>query len=138
MCQDFDNSDLNSSSQHSSQNFKKFTKTYNSRCSLMVTHLTTNLPVSGLSMRWKQDPVYFNKYSYIYLVLEMITCSLRLWFSPKSEFQAVRFGNPILTLETPSTPNTAGLAQNAVSAARESALAGSSLSHLSGGHPNLV
>ncbi|KAL5090414.1 hypothetical protein Trisim1_004315 [Trichoderma cf. simile WF8] len=56
MCQDLDNSDSNPSSQHSSQNFKKSAKTYNSRCSLMVTHLTTNLPVSGLSMGEQTGP----------------------------------------------------------------------------------
>ncbi|EHK48512.1 hypothetical protein TRIATDRAFT_54178 [Trichoderma atroviride IMI 206040] len=31
-------------------------KTYNSRCSPMVTHLTTNLPVSGLSMGEQTGP----------------------------------------------------------------------------------
>ncbi|PTB37330.1 hypothetical protein M441DRAFT_148962, partial [Trichoderma asperellum CBS 433.97] len=31
-------------------------KTYNSRCSLMVTHSTTNLPVSGLSMGEQTGP----------------------------------------------------------------------------------
>ncbi|PTB50190.1 hypothetical protein M431DRAFT_262711 [Trichoderma harzianum CBS 226.95] len=31
-------------------------KTYNSRCSLMVTHLTTNLPVRGLSMGEQTGP----------------------------------------------------------------------------------
>ncbi|PTB52712.1 hypothetical protein M431DRAFT_90013 [Trichoderma harzianum CBS 226.95] len=31
-------------------------KTYNSRCSLMVTHSTTNLPVRGLSMGEQTGP----------------------------------------------------------------------------------
>ncbi|KAL5084609.1 hypothetical protein Trisim1_011610 [Trichoderma cf. simile WF8] len=31
-------------------------KTYNSRCSLVVTHPTTNLPVSGLSMGEQTGP----------------------------------------------------------------------------------
>ncbi|PTB37349.1 hypothetical protein M441DRAFT_149424, partial [Trichoderma asperellum CBS 433.97] len=31
-------------------------KTYNSRCSPVVTHLTTNLPVSGLSMGEQTGP----------------------------------------------------------------------------------
>ncbi|EHK50970.1 hypothetical protein TRIATDRAFT_9789, partial [Trichoderma atroviride IMI 206040] len=31
-------------------------KTYNSRCSLMVTHSTTNLPVNGLSMGEQTGP----------------------------------------------------------------------------------
>ncbi|PTB71335.1 hypothetical protein M440DRAFT_1344579, partial [Trichoderma longibrachiatum ATCC 18648] len=35
---------------------KKRTKTYNSRCSLVVTHPTTNLPVSGLSMGERTGP----------------------------------------------------------------------------------
>ncbi|KAL5095548.1 hypothetical protein Trisim1_000319 [Trichoderma cf. simile WF8] len=36
--------------------YKKQQKTYNSRCSLMVTHLTTNLPVRGLSMGEQTGP----------------------------------------------------------------------------------
>ncbi|PTB48388.1 hypothetical protein M431DRAFT_99825 [Trichoderma harzianum CBS 226.95] len=36
--------------------YKKRKKTYNSRCSLMVTHLTTNLPVRGLSMGEQTGP----------------------------------------------------------------------------------
>ncbi|ETR99799.1 hypothetical protein M419DRAFT_85484, partial [Trichoderma reesei RUT C-30] len=35
---------------------KKCKKTYNSRCSPVVTHLTTNLPVSGLSMGEQTGP----------------------------------------------------------------------------------
>ncbi|EHK27481.1 uncharacterized protein TRIVIDRAFT_140098, partial [Trichoderma virens Gv29-8] len=35
-------------------------KTYNSRCSLMVTHSTTNLPVSGLSMGEQTGPRIFH------------------------------------------------------------------------------
>ncbi|PTB41319.1 hypothetical protein M441DRAFT_457156, partial [Trichoderma asperellum CBS 433.97] len=35
---------------------KEKIKTYNSRCSLMVTHSTTNLPVSGLSMGEQTGP----------------------------------------------------------------------------------
>ncbi|PKK34574.1 hypothetical protein CI102_15181, partial [Trichoderma harzianum] len=35
---------------------KETPKTYNSRCSLMVTHSTTNLPVSGLSMGEQTGP----------------------------------------------------------------------------------
>ncbi|PTB48822.1 hypothetical protein M431DRAFT_546103, partial [Trichoderma harzianum CBS 226.95] len=34
-------------------------KTYNSRCSLMVTHSTTNLPVRGLSMGEQTGPRTF-------------------------------------------------------------------------------
>ncbi|EHK25075.1 uncharacterized protein TRIVIDRAFT_144008, partial [Trichoderma virens Gv29-8] len=34
----------------------KKAKTYNSRCSLMVTHSTTNLPVRGLSMGEQTGP----------------------------------------------------------------------------------
>ncbi|PTB46638.1 hypothetical protein M441DRAFT_110731, partial [Trichoderma asperellum CBS 433.97] len=35
---------------------KKRAKTYNSRCSPVVTHLTTNLPVSGLSRGERTGP----------------------------------------------------------------------------------
>ncbi|ETR96989.1 hypothetical protein M419DRAFT_46460, partial [Trichoderma reesei RUT C-30] len=35
-------------------------KTYNSRCSPVVTHLTTNLPVSGLSMGEQTGPRIFH------------------------------------------------------------------------------
>ncbi|PTB35220.1 hypothetical protein M441DRAFT_153848, partial [Trichoderma asperellum CBS 433.97] len=34
--------------------------TYNSRCSPVVTHLTTNLPVSGLSMGEQTGPRIFH------------------------------------------------------------------------------
>ncbi|KAH8125954.1 hypothetical protein LI328DRAFT_132393 [Trichoderma asperelloides] len=37
-------------------NKNKKIKTYNSRCSPVVTHLTTNLPVSGLSMGEQTGP----------------------------------------------------------------------------------
>ncbi|ETR98489.1 hypothetical protein M419DRAFT_40543, partial [Trichoderma reesei RUT C-30] len=46
-------------------------KTYNSRCSPMVTHLTTNLPVSGLSMGEQTGPRIFH-YLWSY-VLEIVT-----------------------------------------------------------------
>ncbi|KAL7806099.1 hypothetical protein V8C44DRAFT_206803 [Trichoderma aethiopicum] len=39
---------------------KNKTKTYNSRCSPVVTHLTTNLPVSGLSMGEQTGPRIFH------------------------------------------------------------------------------
>ncbi|PTB40120.1 hypothetical protein M441DRAFT_121999, partial [Trichoderma asperellum CBS 433.97] len=39
---------------------RKEKKTYNSRCSLMVTHSTTNLPVSGLSMGEQTGPRIFH------------------------------------------------------------------------------
>ncbi|ETS02381.1 hypothetical protein M419DRAFT_59285, partial [Trichoderma reesei RUT C-30] len=35
-------------------------KTYNSRCSLVVTHPTTNLPVSGLSLGEQTRPRIFH------------------------------------------------------------------------------
>ncbi|ETS03410.1 hypothetical protein M419DRAFT_75976 [Trichoderma reesei RUT C-30] len=35
---------------------KQKRKTYNSRCSPVVTHLTTNLPVSGLSLGEQTRP----------------------------------------------------------------------------------
>ncbi|ETS01424.1 hypothetical protein M419DRAFT_80646, partial [Trichoderma reesei RUT C-30] len=38
----------------------KKAKTYNSRCSLVVTHPTTNLPVSGLSMGEQTRPRIFH------------------------------------------------------------------------------
>ncbi|EHK43556.1 hypothetical protein TRIATDRAFT_34959, partial [Trichoderma atroviride IMI 206040] len=45
---------------------KEKTKTYNSRCSLMVTHSTTNLPVSGLSMGEQTGPrVFHYLWSYV-------------------------------------------------------------------------
>ncbi|KAL5083825.1 hypothetical protein Trisim1_000870 [Trichoderma cf. simile WF8] len=41
-------------------------KTYNSRCSLMVTHSTTNLPVRGLSMGEQTGPrVLLYLWSYV-------------------------------------------------------------------------
>ncbi|PTB75257.1 hypothetical protein M440DRAFT_1336292, partial [Trichoderma longibrachiatum ATCC 18648] len=41
-------------------------KTYNSRCSLVVTHPTTNLPVSGLSMGERTGPrVFHYLWSYV-------------------------------------------------------------------------
>ncbi|PTB62041.1 hypothetical protein BBK36DRAFT_1186271, partial [Trichoderma citrinoviride] len=46
-------------------------KTYNSRCSPMVTHLTTNLPVSGLSMGEQTRPRIF-RYLWSY-VLNCVT-----------------------------------------------------------------
>ncbi|PTB48386.1 hypothetical protein M431DRAFT_65817, partial [Trichoderma harzianum CBS 226.95] len=45
----------------------KKAKTYNSRCSLMVTHLTTNLPVSGLSMGEQTRPRIF-RYLWSYVM----------------------------------------------------------------------
>ncbi|PTB35217.1 hypothetical protein M441DRAFT_112534, partial [Trichoderma asperellum CBS 433.97] len=39
---------------------KKQNKTYNSRCSPVVTHLTTNLPVNGLSMGEQTGPRIFH------------------------------------------------------------------------------
>ncbi|EHK49706.1 hypothetical protein TRIATDRAFT_50186, partial [Trichoderma atroviride IMI 206040] len=50
------------------------TKTYNSRCSLMVTHSTTNLPVSGLSMGEQTGPRIFHYlWSYVLgLVLSLL------------------------------------------------------------------
>ncbi|PTB75402.1 hypothetical protein M440DRAFT_1336096, partial [Trichoderma longibrachiatum ATCC 18648] len=42
-------------------------KTYNSRCSLVVTHPTTNLPVSGLSMGEQTGPRIFH-YLWSYVV----------------------------------------------------------------------
>ncbi|EHK49712.1 hypothetical protein TRIATDRAFT_50724 [Trichoderma atroviride IMI 206040] len=46
---------------------RKKTKTYNSRCSLMVTHSTTNLPVSGLSMGEQTGPrVFHYLWSYVH------------------------------------------------------------------------
>ena len=45
---------------------KEDTKTYNSRCSLVVTHPTTNLPVSGLSMGEQTGPrVFHYLWSYV-------------------------------------------------------------------------
>ncbi|PTB71993.1 hypothetical protein M440DRAFT_1342914, partial [Trichoderma longibrachiatum ATCC 18648] len=45
---------------------KKISKTYNSRCSLVVTHPTTNLPVSGLSMGEQTGPrVFHYLWSYV-------------------------------------------------------------------------
>ncbi|EGR52495.1 uncharacterized protein TRIREDRAFT_54052 [Trichoderma reesei QM6a] len=45
---------------------KKGQKTYNSRCSLVVTHPTTNLPVSGLSMGEQTGPrVFHYLWSYV-------------------------------------------------------------------------
>ncbi|EGR52991.1 uncharacterized protein TRIREDRAFT_43401, partial [Trichoderma reesei QM6a] len=44
-------------------------KTYNSRCSLVVTHPTTNLPVSGLSMGEQTGPRIFH-YLWSYVVVE--------------------------------------------------------------------
>ncbi|PTB53054.1 hypothetical protein M431DRAFT_89215, partial [Trichoderma harzianum CBS 226.95] len=44
----------------------KKAKTYNSRCSLVVTHPTTNLPVSGLSMGEQTGPrVFHYLWSYV-------------------------------------------------------------------------
>ncbi|ETR96790.1 hypothetical protein M419DRAFT_63645, partial [Trichoderma reesei RUT C-30] len=44
----------------------KTKKTYNSRCSLVVTHPTTNLPVSGLSMGEQTGPrVFHYLWSYV-------------------------------------------------------------------------
>jgi hypothetical protein len=43
-------------------------KTYNSRCSLMVTHSTTNLPVNGLSMGEQTGPRIFH-YLWSYVVI---------------------------------------------------------------------
>ncbi|PTB47617.1 hypothetical protein M431DRAFT_550071 [Trichoderma harzianum CBS 226.95] len=41
-------------------------KTYNSRCSLMVTHSTTNLPVRGLSMGEQTGPrIFLYLWSYV-------------------------------------------------------------------------
>ncbi|PTB60967.1 hypothetical protein M431DRAFT_56396, partial [Trichoderma harzianum CBS 226.95] len=39
---------------------KERQKTYNSRCSLMVSHSTTNLPVSGLSLGEQTRPRIFH------------------------------------------------------------------------------
>ncbi|PTB48134.1 hypothetical protein M431DRAFT_100644 [Trichoderma harzianum CBS 226.95] len=45
---------------------KQKEKTYNSRCSLMVTHSTTNLPVRGLSMGEQTGPrVLLYLWSYV-------------------------------------------------------------------------
>ncbi|PTB69231.1 hypothetical protein BBK36DRAFT_1111938, partial [Trichoderma citrinoviride] len=45
---------------------KQKEKTYNSRCSLVVTHPTTNLPVSGLSMGEQTGPrVFHYLWSYV-------------------------------------------------------------------------
>ncbi|PTB53036.1 hypothetical protein M431DRAFT_89308, partial [Trichoderma harzianum CBS 226.95] len=38
---------------------KKNYKTYNSRCSLMVTHSTTNLPLIGLTLGEQTGPRIF-------------------------------------------------------------------------------
>ncbi|PTB39436.1 hypothetical protein M441DRAFT_144576 [Trichoderma asperellum CBS 433.97] len=54
-------------SQYRNINIKKFEKTYNSRCSLMVTHSTTNLPVSGLSMGEQTGPrILHYLWSYVF------------------------------------------------------------------------
>ncbi|PTB35314.1 hypothetical protein M441DRAFT_112415, partial [Trichoderma asperellum CBS 433.97] len=53
---------------------KKMRKTYNSRCSLMVTHSTTNLPVNGLSMGEQTGPRIFH-YLWSY-VRGSATCSV--------------------------------------------------------------
>ncbi|EHK17786.1 uncharacterized protein TRIVIDRAFT_160782, partial [Trichoderma virens Gv29-8] len=45
---------------------KQKKKTYNSRCSLMVTHSTTNLPVKGLSMGEQTGPrIFLYLWSYV-------------------------------------------------------------------------
>ncbi|EHK47230.1 hypothetical protein TRIATDRAFT_46517, partial [Trichoderma atroviride IMI 206040] len=45
-------------------------KTYNSRCSPMVTHLTTNLPVSGLSLGERTGPrILHYLWSYVPMIL---------------------------------------------------------------------
>ncbi|PTB38221.1 hypothetical protein M441DRAFT_108738, partial [Trichoderma asperellum CBS 433.97] len=46
-------------------------KTYNSRCSLMVTHSTTNLPVSGLSMGEQTGPRILH-YLWSYVIMERL------------------------------------------------------------------
>ncbi|ETR96956.1 hypothetical protein M419DRAFT_92846, partial [Trichoderma reesei RUT C-30] len=48
-------------------NKNESSKTYNSRCSPMVTHLTTNLPVSGLSMGEQTRPRIF-RYLWSYVL----------------------------------------------------------------------
>ncbi|EHK51034.1 hypothetical protein TRIATDRAFT_9959, partial [Trichoderma atroviride IMI 206040] len=45
-------------------------ETYNSRCSPMVTHLTTNLPVNGLSMGEQTGPRIFHYlWSYVLVLV---------------------------------------------------------------------
>ncbi|PTB56427.1 hypothetical protein M431DRAFT_80285, partial [Trichoderma harzianum CBS 226.95] len=64
---------------------QKKAKTYNSRCSLMVTHSTTNLPVSGLSMGEQTGPRIFH-YLWSYVLVSVtdwiiaITCGRLHYF----------------------------------------------------------
>ncbi|PTB35216.1 hypothetical protein M441DRAFT_153860, partial [Trichoderma asperellum CBS 433.97] len=56
-------------------------KTYNSRCSPVVTHLTTNLPVSGLSMGEQTGPRIFHylwSYVLVYFFNQFIIMQLEL------------------------------------------------------------
>ncbi|EGR44164.1 uncharacterized protein TRIREDRAFT_70918, partial [Trichoderma reesei QM6a] len=55
-------------------------KTYNSRCSLVVTHPTTNLPVSGLSMGEQTGPrVFHYLWSYVLVFsLHQLICDATL------------------------------------------------------------
>ncbi|EHK18258.1 uncharacterized protein TRIVIDRAFT_158384 [Trichoderma virens Gv29-8] len=52
-------------------------KTYNSRCSLVVTHPTTNLPVSGLSMGEQTGPRIFH-YLWSYVPASHLQCIITL------------------------------------------------------------
>ncbi|PTB62162.1 hypothetical protein BBK36DRAFT_1129993, partial [Trichoderma citrinoviride] len=67
-------------------------KTYNSRCSLVVTHPTTNLPVSGLSMGERTGPrVFHYLWSYVLgTLLHQLICDMDFMMSHSTNHSASR------------------------------------------------
>ncbi|EGR51295.1 uncharacterized protein TRIREDRAFT_56593 [Trichoderma reesei QM6a] len=68
---------------------KKKQETYNSRCSLVVTHPTTNLPVSGLSMGEQTGPRVFH-YLWSYVIVIAPRCTYQtIYANPRCTYQTI-------------------------------------------------
>ncbi|KAL5088868.1 hypothetical protein Trisim1_006284 [Trichoderma cf. simile WF8] len=71
-------------------------RTYNSRCSPVVTHLTTNLPVSGLTMGEQTGPRIFH-YLWSYVLVLLSKCLITAFFASRGVVTIASFFGRTLT-----------------------------------------